>query len=116
MRDELTRFTDLPFLTHAAQYHFLATLTAVVLQISHLLAPTLDQPPEFGPSTVPCDRQDMFVRLVALLSFEAARSNDTVRATPTRSGPICWPSETLWSQTDRNVEWRVRDFPPDPRL
>lgn len=32
----------------------------------------------------------MFERLVALLSFEAARSNDTVRATPTRSGPAVY--------------------------
>lgn len=54
-----------------------------VLQISHLLAPTLDQPPEFGPSTVPCDRQDMFSRLVTLLGFRAARSDNTVRHTNT---------------------------------
>lgn len=50
----------------------------LVSQVSHLLAPTLDQPPEFGPSTVPCDRQDMFTRLATLLSFEVAPLNDTV--------------------------------------
>ncbi|CAM9212025.1 unnamed protein product [Ectocarpus sp. 13 AM-2016] len=47
-------------------------------KVSHLLAPALDQPPEFGPSTVPCDRQDMLTRLATLLSFEAAPLNDTV--------------------------------------
>lgn len=47
------------------------------VQISPLLAPALDQPPEFGSSTVPCDRQDLFARLVALLSFET-NSHDTV--------------------------------------
>lgn len=79
------------------------TYPAYFLQISHLLAPTLDQPPEFGPSSVPRDRQDMFERLVALLSFESARSNDTVRAMSTTSGPICWPHAALRSQTGRNV-------------
>lgn len=47
------------------------------VQISPLLAPALDQPPEFGSSTVPCDRRDLFARLVALLSFET-NSHDTV--------------------------------------
>eukprot|EP00904_Undaria_pinnatifida_P005397 jgi/Undpi1/1988/HiC_scaffold_12.g05375.m1 len=46
-------------------------------QISPLLAPALDQPPEFGPSTVPRDRQDLFARLVGLLSFET-HPQDTV--------------------------------------
>lgn len=50
----------------------------LVSQVSHLLAPALDKPPEFGPSTVPCDRQDMFTRLATLLSFEAAPLDDTV--------------------------------------
>lgn len=50
---------------------------AGVVQISPLLAPALDQPPEFGPSTVPRDRQDLFARLVGLLSFET-HPQDTV--------------------------------------
>lgn len=48
-----------------------------VLQVSHLLAPSLDEPPEPGSTAIPCDRQDLFGRLVALLSFETVAS-DTV--------------------------------------
>ncbi|CAM9286095.1 unnamed protein product, partial [Hapterophycus canaliculatus] len=51
-------------------------------EISHLLAPTLDQPPEFGHSTVPCDRQDMFECLVKLLNFETSRSREKKVETP----------------------------------
>ncbi|CAN0540717.1 unnamed protein product, partial [Ectocarpus sp. 12 AP-2014] len=66
-------------------------------KVSHLLAPALDQPPEFGPSTVPCDRQDMLTRLATLLSFEAAPLNDTV----------CWGVPHLVCQ--RRLRCLLRD-------
>ncbi|CAN0145147.1 unnamed protein product [Scytosiphon promiscuus] len=47
-------------------------------EVSHLLAPALDQPPECGHSTVPCDRQGMFECLVELLRFEEARTSEKV--------------------------------------